>query len=302
MKEWSERFVHWMRLRNWTQATLETYGWGARDFLSFLESQGVDQISSLHRGLVESYRTDLFQRRSRGKPLAVSTQALRLTAVKAFLRFLAQENVLLLDVGAGVDLPKVASTLPRVMSEEETLQLLESPDVATLTGIRDRAVLEVLYSTAARNSEVGDSDLEDVVWDLPGLCIRQGKGQKGHMVPLGEEARAWLEEYLTRVRPRWLADPQENRLFLTPRGKRMKRDVLSTLVGRYAKALGLQGVTPHTLRHSAATHMLRRGANLRHLQEMLGHSSPLSTSYYTQVDLKDLRKALRRYHPREQKP
>lgn len=286
-------------MRNWSSATLETYGWGVRDFLHFLESQGVAQLNGLHRGLVESYRTDLFQRRFRGKPLAVATQAVRLTAVKAFLRFLAQENVLLLDVGAGVDLPKIASTLPRVMSEEETVQLLEAPDVATLTGIRDRAVLEVFYSTAARNSELGQLELEDVAWDLPGLCIRQGKGQKGRMVPLGEEARAWLEEYLTRVRPCWLGDPKENHLFLTARGRWMKRDALATLVHRYAQPLGLKGVTPHTLRHSAATHMLRRGANLRHLQELLGHSSPLSTSHYTRVELKDLHKALRRYHPRE---
>jgi integrase/recombinase XerD len=291
-----------MEQRNWSAQTVATYGFGVRDFLRFLESQAVDGLGALHRGLVESYRQDLFVRRVKGRPLAVSTQAARLTAVKSFLRFLAQENVLLLDVGGGVDLPKKPQTLPRVLSEEEVVRLLESPDAATLRGIRDRALLEVLYCTAARSSEVGSFLLADVDWELPALHIRLGKGQKDRCVPLGEEALAWLEEYLARVRPAWLRHSEEWHLFLTSQGRPLTRSALADIVKTYTRPLGWREVTAHTLRHSAATHMLRRGANVRHLQQMLGHSSLQTTSHYTQVDLKDLQKALRRYHPRERRP
>lgn len=296
---WLSRFQDWMRLRNWSDLTLANYSCRVRDFLRFLDSQGVTHLGSLHRGLVESFRQDLFNRRVKGKPLAATTQSARLTAVKTFLRFLAKENVLLMDVGAGVDLPKRAQSLPRVLSEDEVVRLLESPDVATLRGIRDRALLEVLYCTAARNSEVGSFLLEDIDWELPALHIRQGKGQKDRFVPLGEEARAWLEEYLQRVRPAWLRDGSELHLFLNSQGRALTRASLAELMKFHVRKLGWKGVTAHTLRHSAATHMLRRGANVRHLQELLGHSSLQTTSHYTQVDLKDLHKALRRYHPRE---
>lgn len=296
---WEERFRRWMQLRNWSAQTQATYLAGLSSLLGFLSSQGVTEIQGLNRDLLESYRVFLFERRHRGKPLAVSTQAVRLTAAKAFARYLKQENLMLLDVGAGVDLPKVPQTLPRVLSEDEVVRLLEAPDVGQASGVRDRALLEVFYASAVRNSELGQLQLEDIDWEQQGLWIRNGKGQKPRLAPLGQEALAWLEEYLGRVRPLWVQKPQEKHVFLTRRGRPMGRDNLAMVVARWSRAVGLAQVTPHTLRHSCATHMLRRGANLRHLQEMLGHNSPLTTSHYTQVDLKDLHKALRRYHPRE---
>lgn len=288
-------------MRNWSAQTQETYLTGLQSLLGFLDSQGVVEIQRLSRELLESYRLHLFEKRHRGRPLAVATQSVRLTAAKAFARYLAQENLVLLDVGASVDLPKVPRSLPRVLSEDETLRLVEAPDLGQPAGVRDRALLEILYASAARNSELGRLQLADIDWDQQGLWIRQGKGGKDRMVPMGEEALAWLEEYLASVRPLWVQKPQELHVFLTYRGRPMGRDNLASIVSRWARSVGLSDVTPHTLRHSCATHMLRRGANLRHLQEMLGHDSPLTTSHYAQVDLKDLHKALRRYHPREKR-
>lgn len=288
-------------MRNWSAQTQETYLTGLQSLLGFLDSQGVVEIQRLSRELLESYRLHLFEKRHRGRPLAVATQSVRLTAAKAFARYPAQENLVLLDVGASVDLPKVPRSLPRVLSEDETLRLVEAPDLGQPAGVRDRALLEILYASAARNSELGRLQLADIDWDQQGLWIRQGKGGKDRMVPMGEEALAWLEEYLASVRPLWVQKPQELHVFLTYRGRPMGRDNLASIVSRWARSVGLSDVTPHTLRHSCATHMLRRGANLRHLQEMLGHDSPLTTSHYAQVDLKDLHKALRRYHPREKR-
>lgn len=296
---WLERFTDWMRLRNWSAMTQESYRFSVRKFLQFLDSQGVCQVSGIHRSHLESYRVHLFHSRYRGKPATMSTQARHLTAVKAFVRYLSQADFLLLDVGAAVELPRYARPLPRVLSEDEMFRLVEAPDVSSATGVRDRAVLETLYASAVRSQELSDLQLPDVDWQEQALWIRHGKGGKSRLVPLGDEALAWLEEYLARVRPLWLTDPAEPRVFLTRRGGALDRSSLGTIVKRWAVHEKLKAVTTHTLRHSCATHMLRRGANLRHLQAMLGHSSLLSTQHYTQVDLTDLHKALRRFHPRE---
>lgn len=299
MELWLERFSDWMRLRNWSPETISSYCWGLRQFFAYLDSQGVASLASVSRELVEGFRNHLFERRYRGKPISVSTQASRLGAVKAFLRYLVKQNILLVDVASMVDLPKAAHPLPKVLSEDEVLRLLEAPDVATPMGIRDRAVLEVLYATAVRNGELGSLCLPDIDWEHQALWVRLGKGKRSRLIPFGEEALAWMEEYLRRVRPRLVCKEEEQHVFLGRRGTRLSREMVVSIVSRYAKGLQFAGVSPHTLRHSCATHMLRRGAGIRHLQEMLGHSSPITTQLYTQVDLSELHKVLRRCHPRE---
>lgn len=297
---WLHRFLEWMRLRNWSAQTQANYGAGVREFLRFLDSQGVRQVNAITRALIESFRVHLFQKRYRGKPLTMSTQASRLTAVKSFVRYLADADYLLLDVGAAVKLPRYHRPLPRVLSEDEAVRLVEAPDVTQATGVRDRAILETFYCSGVRSHELGQLTLADVDWQEQSLWIRHGKGDKSRLVPLGDEAVAWMEEYLARVRPLWLASADEDHLFLTRRGTPMDRSTLGTVVTRWARSQGLQA-SPHTLRHSCATHMLRRGANLRHLQALLGHESPLSTQHYTKVEISDLHKAVRRFHPRERK-
>lgn len=296
---WMERFAEWMRLRNWSEQTITAYRSSLRQFFAYLESQGVVSLAAVTRDLVEGFRTQLFYRKHRGKPIAVTTQSGRLTATKSFLKFLVRENILLADVASTVDLPKKQQTLPRVLVEAEVAKILEQPDIETLTGIRDRALLETLYATALRNGELGALQLEDLDWERKALWVRCGKGQKDRLVPVGEEALAWLEEYLRRVRPQWALRDEQTHLFLHLRGGRLAHESVRKIVLRYAKAVGLQGVKPHTLRHSCATHMLARGASLRHLQEMLGHSNLASTQHYTKVELSDLHKVLRRCHPRE---
>jgi integrase/recombinase XerD len=296
---WMERFAEWMRLRNWSEQTVKAYRSSLQQFFAYLESQGVASLAVVTRDLVEGFRIHLFYRRYRGKPLSVTTQSARLTAVKSFIKYLMRENLLLVDVASTVDLPRRPQKLPKVLGEDEVVKLLESPDVATLNGIRDRAILETLYATAIRNGELCALGLPDIDWEHTALWVRLGKGQKSRLVPLGEEALAWLEEYLRRVRPQFATRDDQATLFLTRRGHPMQRSTMIKIMSSYAKKANLPGVTAHTLRHSCATHMLRRGAGLRHLQVMLGHESPVTTQHYTQVDLTDLHKVLRRCHPRE---
>lgn len=298
-EHWMERFAEWMRLRNWSEQTITTYRAGLRQFFAYLEAQGVASLAVVTRELVEGFRNHLYHRKTRGKPISVATQASRLTAAKSFLRFLVRENVLLVDVSSTVDLPRQPATLPKVLGEDEVVKMLEAPDTSAALGIRDRALLETLYATGLRNGELGALCLGDIDWERQALLVRLGKGKKSRWVPLGEEALAWLEEYLRRVRPQLVLREDEPHLFLSYQGRPLSRGAVIHLVGNYAKACGLVGVKPHTLRHSCATHMMKRGAGLRHLQELLGHSSPLTTQHYTQVELSELQKVLRRCHPRE---
>ena len=189
-EHWMERFAEWMRLRNWTQGTIETYRIGVLQFFDYLRSQGVQSLTEMSRELIEGFRSHLYYRRHRGKNLAVSTQATRLLAAKAFVKFLVRENLLLVDWSASVDLPKSPEKLPRVLAEDEVIRLLEAPDVSTLKGIRDRAILETFYATALRNGELRRLCLEDIDREHSALWVHLGKGQKSRMVPIGEEALA----------------------------------------------------------------------------------------------------------------
>lgn len=299
---WRARWTEWMQLRRWSERTVGVYLWELGPLFRFLESKGVESIGELNRSLIEAYRLHLFyMRRPDGRPLSHSRQQVRLAAVKAFCRFLRQERYLLLDPAVDVASPRANRVLPRVPTEREVLRLLSAPDVKTPLGLRDRAILELLYSTGIRNTELRSLSLEELERDRRQLIVRRGKGRKQRVVPLGEEAAYWVDEYLTRGRPQLARDPRERHVFLTWRGQPLATtEALSELVRRAVRQARLKHrITPHSLRHAMATHMLRGGAGLRHLQEMLGHASAGTTQRYTRVELTDLRRVHRRCHPRE---
>ncbi|MCE7874380.1 site-specific tyrosine recombinase XerD [bacterium CPR1] len=299
---WEERFRDHLEVRGRSADTVTTYLMGVRPFLRFLEERGVASLGAVTRELVETYRTELFYLRYRGRPLSLSTQQARLAGVKAFFRFLARRGFVLVDVASGLELPRCKAGLPTVLTEAEMQRLLDVPDPATLLGVRDRTLLEVLYGTGIRNGELCALTLDACDLAVPALRILRGKGGKSRVVPLGEEALAWLEAYLGQVRPRLLRSAGEKAVFLSKDGRPLARPTLIDVVARLARKATLQKkITPHVLRHSMATHMLRRGAGLRQLQVLLGHSSSAVTEHYTRVEIADLRRVLRRCHPRERR-
>jgi len=299
---WRMRFQEYMELRGWTSRTVESYASELRPFFEFLESQAIESLGCVTRETVQEYRTHLFYVQYRDRRISTSTQCSRLTRIKSFLRFLAREHFLLTDPAAQVELPCVPRRIPRtLLSERETLILLEAPDTTTPLGIRDRSILELLYCTAIRNTELRRLSLDDIDTEQRVLRIVCGKGNKSRVVPLGEEAIVWLEEYLVHGRPR-LVRRTSTTVFLTWRGKPFSRGSLSRVVRQAARAARLKkAVTPHVLRHCCATHMLRRGANICHLQELLGHESAATTQRYTKVEISDLHRVLERCHPRERR-
>jgi len=233
---------------------------------------------------------------------APATRARRLAALRGFLRWCAREDGLALDPCAELAGPSRPRPLPKLLDPEQVEALLEAPDRDTPLGLRDRALLELLYATGARVSEVAGLR-QDALHEHRDVLRLEGKRDKHRLVPLGRRARAALDRYLREVRPVLAARARANSagvpwVFLSYRGRQLGRDRLLQLVRDHAVAAGLPRVTPHVLRHSFATHMLENGADLRAVQELLGHADIGTTEIYTHVDRKRLAGAHERHHPR----
>lgn len=299
---WSERFCEHLRLLNRSERTLEAYALELRLFLGFLVERGLDDVCEIGREDVNAYRVKLHEaRKKNGEPLAMKTQSTKLTAVFGFIRYLYKENFILANPVRDMQLPKVPDSLPADLpTEEQVLKLLETPNTSRPQGQRDRSILELLYSSGLRNTELTSLKIQSL--DLRRLEVRVecGKGQKGRIVPMGEPAAAWAETYLSKVRPHLVRDQSCELLFLNQWGRPLYRESLVKIVVTHAVAAKLpMKVTPHILRHACATHMLARGVGLRHLQQFLGHASSSTTERYTRVEVSDLREVFLRCHPRE---
>jgi integrase/recombinase XerD len=235
-----------------------------------------------------------------GTPLSLSSQASYLQRVKSFFAFLERRGLLLRSPAEDLVIPS-ASPLPRAaLSEQQAARLMEAPQQQTSTGQRDRAILETLYGMGLRRGECARLDVADVDLAAGTLLVRDGKGRKDRMVPVPGRAAAALVIYLRDVRPELVVDPSEPALFLTAWwGHRLSDVSVSYLLRRHAQAAGIAKVHPHVLRHACATHLLRGGADVRHVQAILGHKKLETTALYTRVVIQDLRAVVARSHPRE---
>ena len=303
MPLWRTRFADWLELRYRSRDTRHNYLNHLSPFLQFIQAMGLTSWAELNQDVLEEYRGHVFALRHprTGNALKVGTHVVRLMAVKVFCKFLVRDGYLLANPAAQLELPRRKKPLPLVLTESEVLKLMATPDTEKLTGIRDRAVLELLYGTGLRNGEMCSLTLDLVDLATHQLRLQQGKGDKGRILPLGQEAQVWLELYLESVRPFLLRTPAVTALFLDRWGHGpISRNTVSALVRKLGKKAGLgKEVTPHSLRHSCATHMLRRGAGLRHIQQMLFYNESASTEHYTKVEVTDLSRVLARCHPRE---
>lgn len=227
-----------------------------------------------------------------------STQARKVAAIRSFYGFALREELAERDVAALLDAPKAGSYLPDVLGPEVVVRILDAPPVDTAVGIRDRAILELLYACGLRVSELTGLDTDRL--DLPGLQVRViGKGNRERRVPMGEEARERLHRYLAGPREAWTAGRPTASVFVSQRGRRLARESVWRMVRRWANAAGVEErVTPHTFRHSFATHLLEGGADLRVVQTLLGHASISTTQLYTHLTGERLREVYARAHPR----
>lgn len=297
----SEQFYEYLKVKAFTESTRKSYRIYLNKFLNYLKSESVVSLEEITPSIIYNYQTHLYYAQAKsGKPLSVLTQHNALVVVKTFFSFLLETDKLAMDPSSGVHLPRKPQTLPDTMTVQEMDRLLEQPDCGTVLGFRNRAIMEVLYATGMRNSELCKLDVYDAHLDNEEIHIRHGKGGKERLVPLGEIACEYAREYLQTIRPKIVKDNKEQSLFVSKSGKRIDPTDLLLMIKTYAKQAKLEKrITPHTFRHTCATHMLQGGADIRYIQMMLGHESITSTQIYTHVEITDLKAVHRQYHPRE---
>lgn len=276
--------------KNASSHTLKNYRIDLREFFKFLGKKGVEETSHLDiRGYLATLKSHAYSR---------STIARKLACLRSFYKFLTRENVLKANPAAGVSTPKREKKLPLFLDTDEVTHLLEAPSKKNWEERRDRAILETLYSSGLRVSELVGLNHDDM--DLFGGLVRvRGKGKKERIVPVGQEAMRAIKDYLDE-RPPKEGDPGFKRpLYLNRSGGRLSDRSIRRMILKYARRIALKkDISPHTLRHSFATHMLDRGADLRSVQELLGHQNLATTQIYTHVTTRRLKEAYDSAHPR----
>lgn len=289
-----EQFLDYVTLeRGLSENTRTAYRSDLVSFASFLQRRKVPSFNAVTRKHILDY---LMSEKDRG--LGVRSISRRLVAIKIFFAYLLQEGMLSRNVTTAMDSPRLWKILPGVMSQKEVERMLVSPQGDSRYAVRDRALLELMYATGLRVSEAANLAVEDIHFDSDYLRCT-GKGNKTRIVPFGDKARAGLRRYLEEARPLFAGERPVREVFLTARGAKFSRKGIWKLVRKYAMASGIdKPVSPHTLRHSFASHLLANGAPLRVIQEMLGHADIATTQVYTHVDAGRLRAVHARFHPR----
>jgi integrase/recombinase XerD len=273
--------------------TLESYGRDLRQYIDYVHTKKGIGITEVTNATIGGYLLHL-----QAKGRAASTISRSLAAIKAFYHFLVREQIITRDPTINLDAPKQEKKLPHVLSVESVQSLLEKPDLKTPAGIRDRTMLEVLYATGLRVTELVTLKISDV--NLTEGFIRCiGKGSKERIVPLGSVAIKYIRFYLDHARKFLASDPAEETLFLNHHGRGLTRQGFWKIIKKYAEKIdGCEVITPHTLRHSFATHLLENGADLRAVQEMLGHADISTTQIYTHLTKNRLKRVYDKTHPR----
>ncbi len=290
MEGWIEDFLYYLQYeRRLSENTLSAYRRDLADYMRFAKNRPLDR----KREVVVAYLESL-KRAGRSS----ATRARRLSALKSFYAYLEREEILTDNPTEYLDTPKGDRRLPSVLSPDEVVRLIESPNVGTPLGVRDRAMFEVMYAAGLRVSELCRLTINDW-WEDPPRVRCLGKGSKERYVPLGRLAISWLHRYLDEARPRIETPRSGDVLFLNQRGNPLSRQGFWKLIKDYGQVAGIQThLTPHTLRHSFATHLLENGADLRAVQEMLGHQDISTTQIYTHVSRARLRPVYDQAHPR----
>jgi len=288
-----------------------------RELIQFLDHLTVER--GLSPASVEAYRADLagffalcgkspgdvrredvraFLSHERAEGHSASTAARRLVALRTFYRFLILERTVQADPTENIESPRALKRLPAYLTAEEVDRLLESQDIKSATGLRNRAILEVLYATGIRVSELTGLSLDRYNPEA-GFVLVMGKGSKERVVPLGEVAQDWVQKYKEEARPKLLKGRACGAVFVSTRGSAMSRQMVWVAIKAAARSAGVaKNMSPHTLRHSFATHLLERGADLRSVQLLLGHSDISTTQIYTHVEQERLKRIYKQYHPR----
>lgn len=287
-------FIHYLTVERGLSAnTTESYSRDLKQFKEYVQPLGISNLVHADKTAVMGYLIAL-QKKGR----TASTLSRHMAAIKAFFRYCLTEGLIAKDPTVNLESPRPEKKLPQVLALEEVERLLNAPTKRNLICLRDKAMLELLYATGLRVTELISLEVNNINLEM-GFVRCFGKGSKERIIPLGSIASKHIEEYLQSGRPKLMKVPGETGLFLNHHGKKMSRQGFWKLIKKYAKEVGIiKEITPHTLRHSFATHLLENGADLRSVQEMLGHSDITTTQIYTHLTRSKLREVYTKTHPR----
>lgn len=294
MESYVNGFINYLGVeRGLAQNTLESYGRDLHQFQLYLQNSNMEILKDSSSATIMSYLNSL---QSKGR--AVSTISRNLAAIKSFYQYLVREHYLENDPAASLESPKLEKKLPKVLTIIEVEELLKQPSNLLPTGLRDKAMLELLYATGIRVSELISLNISDVNLEM-GYIKCYGKGAKERIVPLGSIAIKCVQDYLHKGRSKLVRTYEEGALFVNHHGNRLTRQGFWKIIKKYAQEAAInKEITPHTLRHSFATHLLENGADLRSVQEMLGHADISTTQIYTHVTSNRLKEVYDKTHPR----
>jgi len=303
MEKFLVHFQEYLQMRNFKDQSVKNYVSRLRHFFSYLNDElNIQRLGEVTPEIINGYQQQLFTATTRhGRPMALQSQAAYLISLKTFFRFLVQHDHILYNPTALLELPRRDRNLPRsILTKQEVQRLLAQPDLGTLQGYRDRTILEIFYATGIRAREMRQLDVYDPDISKGTLMIRDGKGNKDRVVPLTATAAEFIDGYLHNVRAKLLRGGPTDTLILSNAGQRLSVYCLQHYLQRYLpRAKISKPVTCHVLRHTCATHLLAGGADIRYIQQLLGHASLATTQIYTRVEISDLKRAHRKYHPRE---
>ncbi|MGH8019860.1 MAG: site-specific tyrosine recombinase XerC [Opitutaceae bacterium] len=296
----SRDYAEWLAARNYSPTTIASRAHHLREFQKWADERGLTRPVEVTKPILERYQRFLFHyRKKNGQPLSFRSQHGALVPVRAFFKWLCRQNLLLSNPASDLELPRLEKRLPKhVLTTGETERVLAGPDVSDPLGLRDRAILETFYSTGMRRMELAHLKLYDLDQERGTLTVRQGKGKKDRMIPIGERAIAWINRYLDETRPKLALTPDDGTIFLTNVGDAFELNRLTQLARHYVDAaeIGKRG-SCHLFRHTCATLMLENGADIRFIQQLLGHAELSTTQIYTQVSIRMLKQVHTATHP-----
>lgn len=294
------RFLVAMAQKHYSSETVETRERDLRQFLQWCEERGLQRPGEITGTILDRYQRHLFYyRKANGEPLAAATQHLRLVPVGLWFRWMAKQGIIPFNPASELELPKLGLRLPKaILTAREAELVIAIPDTQTTFGLRDRAVLETFYSTGIRRAELIHLHLSEVDAERGCVLVRDGKGGKDRVVPIGERALVWIAAYCEKARPRLVKGLDDGTLFLTNRGGSFSKPRLTGLMLDYVNAadIGKKG-SCHLFRHTAATLLLEGGMDIRYIQEMLGHAELSTTQIYTLVSVEKLKAVHAAAHP-----
>ena len=294
-----EDHFEWMLITGYSTDTVRARRNAIRRFIGWADERGLADPREITKPMLERYQRYLFYyRKLDGSPLTIGMQAQYLAPLKTWFKWLSRQHHILANPAADLDLPKLPKGLPRsVPSVQEVEAILAEAEPDTAQGLRDRAMLETLYATGLRRMELPGVSIYDIDLNRGVLWVRHGKGKRERVVPLGERAMAWLDKYLIESRPQLLTN-DTTALFLTDYGEPVQPHYVADKVKRYMQFAGVNKTgSTHLLRHACATHMLEGGADIRYIQQLLGHEKLETTAIYTEVTIRQLQEVHARCHP-----